>query len=91
MFLPPFFSYAQLAKLTIISNSISPDDVDDTIGSEEAIAASQPKQGMTIDEQLLKAEGLKKEGNVAYESGDLTEALKNWHQVSRGDSNRSLR
>ncbi len=38
-------------------------------------AASTSKTGMTIDEQLLKAEELKSLGNSAYEQGELTEAL----------------
>ena len=65
-----------------MSDSISHDDVDDTIGSKEAIVSSHPKHGLTIDEQLLKADELKAEGNTAYESGELTEALRKWHYVS---------
>lgn len=46
-----------------------------------ASAASKPVD-MSIDEQLLKAEELKLQGNQAFEWGDLTEALKQWHHVS---------
>lgn len=65
-----------------MSESIASNNVEDTIGSSEALAASVPKSGMSIDEQLQKAEELKTIGNKAYEGGELVEALKSWHHVS---------
>ena len=54
----------------------------DAAVSGDGASASTSKSGMTIDEQLLKAEELKAEGNQAFERGKLTEALGRWHYVS---------
>jgi len=51
------------------------------MATAEASAASKPAD-MSIDEQLLEAEELKLQGNKAFERGDMTEALKQWHHVS---------
>ncbi|SPO32237.1 related to peptidyl-prolyl cis-trans isomerase [Ustilago trichophora] len=48
-----------------------------SVGSQPS--GSTSKSGMTIDEQLIKAEELKSSGNQAFEKGELTEALNNWH------------
>lgn len=49
---------------------------------EGTAASSSKSPGISVDEQLLKAEELKTQGNQAYERNELTEALKQWHHVS---------
>ncbi|GAC98754.1 hypothetical protein PHSY_006348 [Pseudozyma hubeiensis SY62] len=68
---------SKVTRITVMTGEFVTSTSDDAASGGPS--DSHLRSGMTIDEQLIKAEQLKSLGNKAYEQDVLTEALKQWH------------